>query len=192
MKEEKLLLNLKRKRRDALEKVINLYSGYVSTIVYGVMGDLMSREDREEVVADTFLALWNHAESLDEHQQSIRGYLAAIARNKAISKLRGQREIPLEIDEIILKIPPGTGLEESLIQKELEELLRQMVNEMESPDREIFIRFYYRYEKINEISERMGMNPSTVKTKLVRGRTKLKNMLYERGYDDEDSNFGAI
>lgn len=192
MKEDKLLRDLKRRRRDALEKVISLYTGYVSVVVRGVMGDVMSREDREEVVADTFVALWNYAERLDETRESIRGYLGAIARNKAISKLRGRKEDALEADELILRAPGGTEPEAELLRRELRRLLLEVVKGMEETDRDIFIRYYYRYQKVNEISAELGFNSSTVKTRLARGRKKLKLELRERGYDCEDSDFGAV
>ncbi len=192
MKEDKLLKNLKRKRRDALEKAIAAYSGYVSVVVRGVMGEASSREDREEVVADTFVALWNHAEGLDERRESIRGYLGAIARNKAISWLRKRREETPEGDELILWAPGGVEPEAEAIRGELRGMLLEAVQEMEEEERDIFIRYYYRYRKINEISDELGLNPSTVKTKLARGRKKLKRILEERGYDCEDSDFGAV
>lgn len=185
MKEEKLLKNLKRKQRYALDKAIQIYSGYVAAVIRDISGRALSREDCEEVAADSFLALWDHAGSLDESRDSIKGYLAAIARNKTISRLRKRREEPLEADELILRAPGKEEPEETLIRRELGQVLRQMVNDMEEPDREIFICYYYRYEKVKDIARRMKMNPSTVKTKLARGRKRLKEMLCERGYDCE-------
>lgn len=39
------------------------------------------------------------------------------------------------------------------------------------------LRYYYNGEKIREISKAMDINASTIKTKLKRGREKLKNYL---------------
>ena len=45
------------------------------------------------------------------------------------------------------------------------------------PDSEIFVRYYKFNEKIKEISKATGINVSTVKTKLSRGKRKLKIIL---------------
>ena len=45
------------------------------------------------------------------------------------------------------------------------------------PDSEIFVRRYKSDEKIKDISKAMGLNISTVKTRLSRGKRKLRKML---------------
>lgn len=54
---------------------------------------------------------------------------------------------------------------------------------MKEKDRKIFMMYYYRYKKIEEIAEALEMNPQTVKTRLRRGRETLKRILLEEGYD---------
>jgi len=98
MDERKLLINLKRKKRGALDKAITIYTGYVATIVYNMIGSMMSKEDMEEVISDVFISLWNHSDKLDETRHSIKGYLGAIARNNSKNKLRGLHS-DLSIDE---------------------------------------------------------------------------------------------
>ena len=48
------------------------------------------------------------------------------------------------------------------------------------PDREIFLRYYYYEQKIAEIADEMAMNAGTVKSRLRRGREKLRQTL-EKG-----------
>ena len=45
------------------------------------------------------------------------------------------------------------------------------------PDNKIFVRYYKFEKKLRDISKAMGLNLSTVKTKLSRGRNKLKILL---------------
>ena len=54
---------------------------------------------------------------------------------------------------------------------------------LKEKDKAIFIMYYYRYKKIEEIAEILKMNPQTVKTRLRRGREILKRILLEEGYD---------
>ncbi|MEG1584848.1 MAG: sigma-70 family RNA polymerase sigma factor, partial [Anaerovorax sp.] len=181
--EKKLLMNLKRRRRDALEAVIALYTPYVSVIAYNIIGSAMTREDIEEVIADTFIGLWKHADSLDQEKGTIRGYLGAAARNCAKNKLREVR-VHMELDENIAA--EKQEILEDLEQKEERRFLVDMISALGEPDSEIFMRYYYYDEKISRISKITGICDSTVKTKLVRGRQKLKNMIMQkRGEDDE-------
>src|SRR5262249_54380706 len=44
----------------------------------------------EEVVQDTFLALWNRAERYDPALGELRSWLAVVARNRALNRLRAK------------------------------------------------------------------------------------------------------
>lgn len=60
-----------------------------------------------------------------------------------------------------------------------EEILLQKLKPM---DQEIFLLYYYRYFKIEEIALQLNMNPQTIKTRLRRGRETLRHALREEGY----------
>lgn len=49
------------------------------------------------------------------------------------------------------------------------------------PDREIFLRHYYYCQSLKTISQEMDINISTIKTKLHRGRKKLKEIIIKGG-----------
>lgn len=178
MKENRLLRRLKRGDTAALEQIIDLYSGYVAGVIRSVIGRSMTKEDIEETAADVFVALWQQAERVETGK--LKGYLGAIARHKALNKLRERGET-LELEEDVL-LPEEELPEEVVSAKEQRELLEGALDEMGQPDGEIFLRHYYYCQRVTEISERMGMNPSTVKSRLARGRKKLKTKLEERGF----------
>ena len=62
-------------------------------------------------------------------------------------------------------------------QKEEQQLVRRAVDGLGEPDREIFLRHYYYAQTVSQISREMQLNPSTIKTKLSRGRQRLKAIL---------------
>ena len=53
----------------------------------------------------------------------------------------------------------------------------ETVMSLGEPDSEIFVRRYKFDEKIKDISKAMGLNISTVKARLSRGKRKLRKML---------------
>ena len=178
--EQYLIQQIKTGSQKALETVIDRYGSYVKAIAANIIKPSMTDADVEEVVSDVFLSLWSHPG--DPDRGSLKGYLAAITRNKARDRLRRFHiEIPLEND--FLEVP----VEDSCRQIELAQLkqaVKQMVDRLEEPDRTILLRYYYFYQKTEAIARDMGMNPATVRTKLARSRQKLKEWLTQEFSDD--------
>ena len=173
MNDTKALKLLQEGEPDALEWFIDRYGSYVGTIVKNVLQNSMSQADVEEVTADVFVTLWKSAERM--LPLNIKGYLSRVSRSLALRKLR-ERKDELCLDEAIL-ILDEDSLIERLDREQRDALVRQAVLSMPQPDREIFLRFYYYCQSVSVISEKMQMNPSTVKTRLRRGREKLRQHL---------------
>ena len=89
-------------------------------------------------------------------------------------------DLPLE--ENALDIPGPDDPPGDFERAEERRLVRQAVDTLPHPDREIFLRHYYYTQTVQEIADFMGLNESTVKTKLRRGRMKLKQILTREGY----------
>ena len=173
MTEEKALRDLQNGSQQALEWMIDTYNPYVSTIVYNMIGQQMTQADVEEAVSDVFLALWNNSHKI--RPGMTRAYLGSIARNQAKKKLR-KSGLTMEPEDNILTLETSTPQQE-LEQQELRLIVQQAVMAMEHPDREIFLRHYYYGQTISVICRQMHMTPSAVKSRLARGREKLKASL---------------
>ena len=173
MTDAKALMQLQSGDQQVLEWFIDRYGNYVGTIVNSIMQDCMSREDVEEVTADVFVTFWKSAENL--LPLNLKGYLSRVARSLALRKLREKtQELPLEEDVLFIE---EDSLIEKLDQEERDRRVREAVLSMTPPDREIFLRHYYYCQNITMIAEKMKMNPSTIKTRLRRGREKLRQHL---------------
>lgn len=171
--EEKLINSIKNKQSKALEKVVDIYTPYVGTVIYNVVGDKMTREDMEEAIADTFITLWRNADKFDAQKGCLRTYIGTIARNLAKNKLRANKTInchenfELFEEDIYFKIEKN----------EERKMLIEAINALGEPDSEIFIRYYYYNERLAYIAKVIGIKINTAKTKLSRGRNKLKKTL---------------
>lgn len=176
MREEKAVQKILNRDSDGLQALMDRYIPYVSAVVWGILHEIMTAQDAEEVVSDVFLAAWNQPEALQAGK--IKAWLGAVARHKAINALRtAGRELPL--DEDVLELPDSSPLS-NLEQEEEKRLLRQAVDSLDKKDREIFLRHYYYAQSVAQIASEMNMPESTVKTRLRRGRTKLKEYLTGR------------
>ena len=186
--EKKLLINLKNGKGGSLEKAIKLYTPYVCTVIYNIVGSGMPKEDVEEAVSDVFVSLWRHAGDLDAEKGSVRSYLGVIARNCAKNRMRSARTFE-EYDETLAD---ERGTEEIAEERERRRILISLIQKLGEPDSEIFMRYYFYDEKISKISAVTGICGSTIKTKLSRCRSKMKILLRESGINGElrDGRYG--
>ena len=89
MSDKQLLLQLQDHSQDALELLMQKYSPYLYTVITYILGRVGSPEDIEELMQDSFYAVWNHAENI---HGNLKAYLRTTARNKAASWLRSHRQ----------------------------------------------------------------------------------------------------
>ncbi len=173
MTETAALLRLQHGKEDALAWFIDKYTPYVCTVIRYIIGGSMTEADVEEAASDVFLALWAQADQVAP--ASIRAWLGSVARNKARQKLR-ERGLTVSLDEDLL-LTDGTDLELALEQAVRDRIVREAVDAMEPTDRAIFLRYYYHCQPIKAIAGELQLPLSTVKSRLRRGRDKLRAAL---------------
>ena len=181
MNDAKALALLKSGDQDALAWFIDKYSAYVGTVVNSILAGSMSHEDVEEVTADVFVTLWRSSENLIP--LNLKGYLSRVARSLSMQKLRERVQV-LPLDEDILILDDDSEFDR-LAREEQDDMVRNAVYSMPQPDKEIFLRFYYYCQSVSLIADQMQMNPSTVKTKLKRGRERLRVILSKNMKGDD-------
>lgn len=185
--EEQALRQMKQGSQDALAWFIHQYGAYVSTIIHNIIGQRMSNADVEEAASDVFLALWNNAGKILPN--AAKGWLATVARNTARSRLRRVSDT-LSLDEEAIIVDDRTP-EAALERREQTARVRMALLSLSPVDREVFLRFYYYYQKTADIAADMELNESTVRTKLNRGRAKLRDFLTREGHNEKDEKGGA-
>ena len=126
-----------------------------------------SRTDAEDVMQEVFCKRLYRAPKFrsPEHE---RNWLFQVALNLCRDEWRRHRrsELPLEA-AVNVPLPPA----------ELS-LLEQAAG-LPEKQRTALHLYYYEGYAVDEVGEIMGLNPSTVQTRLARGREKLKKMLTE-------------
>lgn len=179
-KDLELLAKLREQNQQGLEDAIHQYGGYISAVVRKTLGPFGVEQDAEEIVSDVFVTLWQKAGELRD-DSSLRSWLAVVARNAALKRLgRTRLEEPLEENLCFDWVDPAQEAEQRM-------LVRRAVNSLGRKDREIFLRHYFWYQSVSQISREMGMNESTVKTRLRRGREKLRKKLVKEELQYETS-----
>jgi RNA polymerase sigma-70 factor (ECF subfamily) len=183
------------------EALGDLYDRYVDAVFAAASRLTSDRQIAEEVVQETFLALWNRAELFDPKIGSLAAWLHTIARNRTVDRLRaaGRRPnlIPLssaaggdEHDAVALDrlVASGTvlggaaigrGPEGELAAAELQEMLRGALSDLPESERTAIVLAYREDLTQSEIAERLGWPLGTVKTRTRRALLRLRMALAE-------------
>lgn len=177
--EERLLKRLRSGDIDAMNDILTQYMPYVVTVIINQLGARATKEDTEELAQNVFCSLWENRRSL--HSDRLRGWLAAAARNAALNHLRRYRHETVDIEDFI-ELSDDVNIESSAERRERDEYITHILNSMEEQSREIFLRYYYYGQNVSVIAYEMSLSLSNVKSRLQRGRAKLKNELLKGGY----------
>jgi len=178
-----------------------IYDRHVDAVYATASRLTADRQIAEEVVQETFLALWNRAELFDSSAGSLAAWLHTIARNRTVDRLRaaGRRPnlIPLsaasgedEGDSAALDRLVGSGTvlggatiglgpEGELAAGELRQVLRDALAELPETERTAIVLAYREELTQTEIAERLGWPLGTVKTRTRRALLRLREVLAE-------------
>jgi len=181
------------------EALAEIYDRHVDAVYATASRLTADRQAAEEVVQETFLALWNRAELFDSRAGSLGAWLHTIARNRTIDRLRaaGRRPnlIPLssatgaeEQDAAALDRLVGSGTvlggaavdlgpEGELAATELRQVLRDALAELPESERTAIVLAYREELTQTEIAERLGWPLGTVKTRTRRALLRLREAL---------------
>lgn len=163
---------------EALTELSSAYGNLCRKIAYGI---LKNNEDTEECLSTAYMRLWNSIPPAKP--DSLRAYLCSVVRNTAFSiysksKHRYCEESFDELSEIITDEHTVDSYSDGT---ELAELINGFLSETDARNRKIFMARYYYNMSIGEISHKLSMSESAVKTRLSRIRQNLRSYLSERG-----------
>lgn len=165
---ENVVTELRKRNEKALHFIIDTYGGLITSIV---QKHLFSLEDmQEECIDDILLAVWNHIEKFDEEKNTLKNWLAAVAKYKAIDTCRKYVK-RAEKDELHEGVHVATK-DYDVVSLEME----RMLDHLKKEDKEIFMKRYVEEESVEEIAESMGMKSGIIYNRLSRGRQKLRSL----------------
>jgi RNA polymerase sigma-70 factor (ECF subfamily) len=180
----------------ALAELYDRHADAVYRAAYRRLGD---SQLAEEVVQDTYLALWNRAELYDERQGSLLAWLGTIARNRAIDRLRAAGRRPTAVplsgmlvdewqEERVLEHALSRGglvgggsrpqdPEEHMQAAELRAEVQGALARIPHLERQVLELAYFEDLTQTEIATRLSWPLGTVKTRTRRGLLRLRGLL---------------
>ena len=178
MEDEALLIELRKNNIEILEAIISKYCAYVSTIIRNHLGESCNEADVEELTSEVFFILWQKRFSI--RTSHLRGWLGVVARNQVRSFQRKHKIQTVCIDDVILVDDDSSN--KLLEKKERTRLLNLALQEIGESDSQVLKMYYYNEMSISSIAVHLQLHPEAVKSKIRRGREKMKKILRREGY----------
>lgn len=190
MDDEKIVLLLWNRAENAIEALQSRFGKLIYGICYRI---LRHRQDAQECVNDTYLALWNAIPPT--RPDPLTPYVCRTGRNVALNRLRAdsaaKRDAPycLSIDELAEAIP-DTCMEQCVTAKALGMAIDDFLARQNRENRVLFVRRYWFGDSVGEAAKVLGISANTASARLMRMRQKLKDELIERGLFDDGRSQG--
>ena len=139
--------------------------------------------DAEDVVQEAYVRAFTHLESF-RGDSSLSTWLSRIAMNEALGRLRRRRPA-VELDSLpqgaleaqIIQFPLAAGddPEKSMAQREIQHVVEHAIDELPEAFRLVFITRVIEGMNVEETAEILSLKPETVKSRLHRARTMLRD-----------------
>lgn len=157
------------------EGIMDQYGDRLTKLAYTYTKDWSLAED---IVQDVFITCYREYEKL-EKISSYKAWIFRITINKCKDFLRSSffKRVFVNSDLISHEKADPLSPEMSTVKASEEEFLSQCVLALPLKYREAILLYYYEGLSIDEISELLKINKNTVKTRLARGRGKIKKLM---------------
>lgn len=154
-----------------------LYRMYASELMSFCMKYMRDVQDSEEIVEDTFVALWSNRHTI-KNAGTVRPWLYTTARNRITDRFRARLSSPVYTDYVEMQEPHVNETGQS--EMEYAEFERRVINLIDGlpPTQRHVIRLSKLENLSNsEISEKLGLSQQTVRNTLSMGLKKMREGL---------------
>ena len=173
--------------QNAYAELVNRYQAYVFTLVLRMV---KSREDAEEVAQDVFVKAYRSLADF-RGESKFSTWLYTIANTTSITFLRKKKLDVHSLDnEKVFEVADSkdSGLRANLVeQKSRVNMVNEAIAMLSPDDAEIITLFYKAEQNLEEISRILRLETNTVKVRLHRARTRLKEKM-EKNFSEEVKN----
>ena len=177
MNDSKIIGLFFERSEDAIRAAEAAYGSMCRGIARKMLGN---EEDVQECINDTWHSLWDAIPP--EKPVFLRAYIARITRNLAMKRLIRQKAekrtaATVSFEELSQCIPDRETVESVVEGKELVRAIDAFLDTLTERERNLFLRRYWFFDSIKELSRSFHMSESNVKVTLYRIRNQLKDYL---------------
>ncbi len=183
--DEELILAFQNGDRDAYNHIVNRYKDRLTNFLYRFTYDIVSAED---LAQDTLLKVYINKDSYKEIAK-FSTWIYTIASNLAKTELRKIKrrktytisDLSTDDREFVLHQPDVESFEDEEDTLVSGEILQKCLNSLDNEFKNIIILRDIQELSYDEISKILKIPLGTVKSRINRGRFKLKDLLKQKG-----------
>lgn len=182
MNERELIARLQKRDEAAFEELIRQYEKKVYTLCFRMCGN---SEDAEEAAQDAFLALWRGIDRFRQ-ESSLSTWIYRLATNACIDTLRRRKKqsgcVSLDDEELFVDaVDTSPQPQETVEHRETQKLLQEGLSALPEEYRKVLILREIEGLSYTEIAESASIELGTVKSRISRGQSLLRNFLSGNG-----------
>ncbi len=161
--------------KQAFSQVVTEYAGavYNTALRY-----CKNKEDAEDVSQEVFIKIFRYLPSF-KFESSFKTFIYRVTVNTALDFLRKNKVAHEEISENIESAEPG--IESKIIVKEREKAVENAISELSEELRDAVVLREYDGLSYAEIAEVLEVKVGTIKSRILRGREKIREKLLSDG-----------
>jgi RNA polymerase sigma-70 factor (ECF subfamily) len=164
-------------RHDAETLIRALYAEHGRSLLAYATRLTGDRAAAEDVVQETLLRAWKHADDLTSGHGSVRGWLLTVARNLITDRARARAVRPAEVADVVDKPPVEVDHSESVVNSMV---VMEALDKVSPEHREVLVQLYYRGRTVSEAAKELGVPPGTVKSRSYYALRALRAVLAEK------------
>jgi RNA polymerase sigma-70 factor (ECF subfamily) len=172
-----LARRLRERDRHAMASLYKRYGKPAYSLIFYMVRNAAVAED---LVEETFLRVWNRAQSFDPQRGALGPWILAVARNRAIDHLRaasGRLAAGTPVSDSIENPALFSAFEEDALSADRARRLTQAFEKLSPQQRTVIGLAYYEGLSETEMAERMQQPLGAVKTWLRTALTLLRQEL---------------
>ncbi len=181
--EEELVQRARRGDLEAFNRLVLAYQGQVYALAYRLLGDADSAADAAQ---EAFFSAFQHIARF--RKGSFRAWLLRITANFCYDVLRKRRTHPQASLESLstnleVRLPAGEPGEDPTAQAEQEELsqeIQRALNTLPPEQRAVIVLCDIEEFPYDQAARTLGISLGTLKSRLSRGRARLREYFWER------------
>lgn len=160
-----------RRKGSREQEFTKLYAESYALVYNYVRSRMVGDAAAEDVVADAFLQAARHFDSYDPSRAKFSTWVIKIASNAMVSYWRKSKPV-VDLEEV-----PANSLAQDPEQEDLadRDLVDRLLAVLDENERQLVVMKYREGFRNVEIAEELGMNASTVSTKLANALAKMRD-----------------
>ena len=165
-----------------------LYDNSVRLVYSLIIRILKNAQDSEEVTQEVFFSVWEKASKFDVSKGKVMGWIVAIARNKALDRLRSKRhkqktrEVTL-VENVLTESGADSlndDVSQQIILQESADLVNSATKILPEDEKQLIELAFYEGFTHSEIANYLDMPLGTVKTKIRKAVSRMRDDMLKK------------